>query len=573
MAAALILFLMLQEPPRPMPAPIGGVAGQRVQPPAVDPNLPKSVLRGHVYAADGSGPLRRAAINLRADRRQGETYNATSNAQGAWEIRDVDAGTYTLSCSRNGFVSQTYGQRDQMRPGTPVNVRPGQEIKDLNFKLIRGGVISGAIQDDEGEPVVGAGIQVLARNYRRGMPSVNPIGLATSDDRGQYRVYNLTPGRYYVQATARGFAPMVSGPLGEESLSFAPIYYPNSINLQDAQRVEVRAGAEVPRIDLTLRQVPTYRVLGKVIDSRTGKNVSGGMVQVMPGDLTIRYFNSGGQIRSDGTFRLQGLLPGKYRLMVMTQEEGRNRPMWKPFELGAANIDDLVVTVGGGTTVRGRVVFDGGGLAAGTGVSLMPKADRGAMIGMGGDYRNVNSKDGTFEFTDVQPGEYEIYAQMPRPGGASNDVVPYTREVRLNGEDILERGLTVVENVAVNDVEVIIDARSGVVTGRALNDSGETISGASVVFFPSEPKLREKDRYFKTATADQNGNFTLRGIVPGEYFALIWPESDPWQVLDPDVFGHLEKHVIKVKVERGGSVTQDLKLTTDIKTIAQTFAQ
>jgi hypothetical protein len=81
------------------------------------------------------------------------------------------------------------------------------------------------------------------------------------------------------------------------------------------------------------------------------------------------------------------------------------------------------------------------------------------------------------------------------------------------------------------------------------------------------------DRYFKTTFADANGNYSIGGVIPGSYLAVVWPESDPSQVQDPDLLTQLEKHATRISVERGGSASQDLKMTAEIRVIAQTFAQ
>jgi len=97
--------------------------------------------------------------------------------------------------------------------------------------------------------------------------------------------------------------------------------------------------------------------------------------------------------------------------------------------------------------------------------------------------------------------------------------------------------------------------------------------GVPVVLVSSDPKKRLIDRYFKTTFADTNGNYSISGVIPGSYLALVWPESDPSQVQDPDLLTQLEKHATRVSVERGGTASQDLKMTSEIRVIAQTFAQ
>ena len=112
----------------------------------------------------------------------------------------MEHGTYTLQCIRNGYVRASYGQKGPNQPPVSLTVRPGQELKDLDFHLIRGGVISGRVLDADGEPLSGVQVQVLARQYMRGQVRMMPRGGSSSDDRGEYRIFDLPPGRYFVSS-------------------------------------------------------------------------------------------------------------------------------------------------------------------------------------------------------------------------------------------------------------------------------------------------------------------------------------------------------------------------------------
>src|SRR5207247_545532 len=103
--------------------------------------------------------------------------------------------------------------------------------------------------------------------------------------------------------------------------------------------------------------------------------------------------------------------------------------------------------------------------------------------------------------------------------------------------------------------------------------NGDAMTGVPVVLISADPKKRLLDRYFKTSTSDATGNYRFNGVIPGSYLMLIWPESDAAQVQDPDLMLQLEKHATRVSVERAATATQDLKLTPEIRVIAQTFAQ
>ncbi len=254
-----LLFLVL-------PAPQAGSA----QVPAPAQAQANATVRGHVYALDTGAPLKRAQVTLRGNQRQGQPLSTVTDAQGAFEFRNVEAGSYSLFGSKTGFISSSYGQGDQQRGGggSPISVRPGQEVTGLNLRLVRGGVISGVITDEDGEPMVNVNVQALTRSYRRGQTTVNQSNGASTDDRGQYRIFNLPPGRYYIHAAPRGAFTL---PGQEGMVAYAPLFYPNATTLQDAQRVDLRSGGEASRIDMVVRPVPTVSVSGRVIDGATGK--------------------------------------------------------------------------------------------------------------------------------------------------------------------------------------------------------------------------------------------------------------------------------------------------------------
>jgi hypothetical protein len=129
---------------------------------------------------------------------------AQSDARGRYEISQLPAGRYIVSASRSGFVTTSFGQRAPDRPGTPIEVADGQTADRVNFALPRGGSISGRIVDDDGEPVASA--QVVAQRYwyvggsRRLVGAASEGGSDRSDGLGQFRLYALPPGEYYVSA-------------------------------------------------------------------------------------------------------------------------------------------------------------------------------------------------------------------------------------------------------------------------------------------------------------------------------------------------------------------------------------
>src|SRR5205085_10328036 len=135
----------------------------------------------------------------------------------------------------------------------------GQQLKGIDFVLPRGSVISGTLLDEDGDAMPGVNVRVLRYQMQQGNRQLVPSGSGQTDDRGQYRVWGLMPGDYYVDAVARnnnfggrGIAARVADRVGrggasaaalagalanagigvpgtnddEDSLAYAPTYFP-----------------------------------------------------------------------------------------------------------------------------------------------------------------------------------------------------------------------------------------------------------------------------------------------------------------------------------------------------------
>ena len=161
---------------------------------------------------------------------------------------------------------------------------------------------------------------------------------------------------------------------------------------------------------------------------------------------------------------------------------------------------------------------------------------------------------------------------MATASGASSTSF-FLREVRVGSENVLDRGISVPEGGAPGELEVVLDFGGGSVSGRVLNEAGEAVSGVQVGLVIADKEKRSSDRFFRSGSVDQNGQYSLRGVIPGDYLLVAWPESDVSRILDPDLFMQLEKHAVSVTVEKSAAASKVLKLTSDVKTIAQNLAK
>ena len=128
---------------------------------------PTGKISGRVVSADTGRPVKRARVFVTAAELPGGRGVVTDDA-GAYELTDLPAGRYSLTVSKSGFVSLAYGQRRPLQAGTPLQLGDGEQLKGVEFRLPRGGVISGRVLDEDGEPVAGAMIRVLRYQYLQG---------------------------------------------------------------------------------------------------------------------------------------------------------------------------------------------------------------------------------------------------------------------------------------------------------------------------------------------------------------------------------------------------------------------
>src|SRR5262249_22154467 len=156
-----------------------------------------------------------------------------------------------------------------------------------------------------------------------------------TDDKGQYRVWGLMPGDYYVTATARGFggAPVfgggrLGGPGGpgpdgqgrgrfggglgaafsseEESVAYAPTYYPGVPSVIDATKVTLGVSQEALDVSFMLQLVRTARITGKVTNADGTAATNGTITLAADGSggagtgRGLIGINYGGRIQWDG---------------------------------------------------------------------------------------------------------------------------------------------------------------------------------------------------------------------------------------------------------------------------------
>src|SRR5437868_3897722 len=161
----------------------------QVQPSSNPSNAPgtkadvlKSEISGQVVDSGTGQPLKKAWVTARQAERGGRSGStAVTDAEGHFLLKDLDAGRYVLSAQRNGYVSQSYGQKNAGEQGTTLSLNPGQKLTDIVFRMIQGGIVTGRVVDEDSEPLARAQVQALQFRYFQGPRRLMPLGTAATD--------------------------------------------------------------------------------------------------------------------------------------------------------------------------------------------------------------------------------------------------------------------------------------------------------------------------------------------------------------------------------------------------------
>jgi protocatechuate 3,4-dioxygenase beta subunit len=534
--------------------------------PPVPQTAPKDTtcaISGRVVRLGGGEPLKKARVVLMSAEERGraqkriEPHVAITDASGKFAIAGIETGRYRLTVLRSGYVTQEYGQKTPNRPGAVLALDPGQKLEDILFRMVSAGVITGRVLDEDGEGVPLVVIQALRSTYVEGKKQLLAEGEVTTNDLGEYRLFGLTPGRYYLSATNGGrLAAMDRGSVlrnVDDIPGYVPTYYPGTNDAARAAPVEVRGGEEVPGVDFSLFPTHTYTVRGRVFNSVTGKPGQGATVFLsrQENGSAAFSFSRDGSTRVDdpqGNFVLKDVAPGTYVLSAISIDEGNRQTASQTVNVAAGDVEGVNLVIAQGVDLAGRLVIQGPMDAplSDFRVVLQPRVQE-----LFGVHATAVKPDGSFLLGGVGEGGYRVETY----GGSPDS---FLKSAKFGGDDVLDKGLDV-NRGAPGTLEIIVSGAGASIDGLVLNSDSLPVAAARVVLVPDSAH-RGQRRLYKDATTDEFGRYALRGIAPGSYALFAWEEVEENAWEDPDFLGAWQGQGAPVRVEEGARQMIELKL-------------
>jgi hypothetical protein len=511
---------------------------------------PTGQISGHIYSASTGAPLAKAVVALEFQSQEANPPSVETGSDGTFVFTSLPPGKYSLSVERCGYLPGSFENNDF---SSLISLRPAEKREGIDIRLQRGGVISGSVTDADNEPVPGLLIEAKSFPYKPGgeLGGSDADSSAHTDDLGNFRLIGLSPGSYFIDVGSE----QPQQPSGGR-MQYREVYYPEAYSLRDAQRVRVNAGSETSAIHVTVRLERAFSVRGHVHGTCQGDAcvLSTEAISTLP-----MRSGSNSSISGDGSFQLGGLFPGEYSIRA---SGFRRSEELRPEFIGSGKVRvqvldrdaDADVSLGPLGEISGIVVEEPARPAnlkqvqiAITPVGLLDGEIPDERLD-GSDDSTVGSTGaaGRFQIKKINPGMYVfglareaqamfiIDSEQRNPAVAEANIgLMYLKEVNCSGRDYAKNVFEISAGARLNDCKVTIGHDAASINGRVM-DGDKGVGGQVVIAIPESRELRRNPRYTLAGRTNREGQFSIAGIIPGDYliFAVMPNAEQSYFALD-----------------------------------------
>jgi Carboxypeptidase regulatory-like domain len=543
-----------------------------------------------------------------------------SDSAGQFTFKSVPVGTSTLRAQLEGYFGPASNGGYPAVVTMPVSVTADQ-VSNVKVALLPGGTITGKVFDPAGKPLSDSMVQLVRAAYDNGVPSFQVVNIKSTDDRGEYRLYRVAPGEYYVAADPRRrslLAAATGGAGGNAGASAreAPIvtFYPNVADPDGASRVTVRSGDEISGINIQARTGLGYKVSGRVTSTLPPEPVTAPNGNIRPAQAVVSLIArdkrglmdigpSGGTVsaNAEGVFEFQNVTPGSYDLVARlpaaanTGWGSANPPSLAPapwafgrasVDVRGINVENVAVVVRYGIDLTGHVILDGKPGAIPVRISVQPNGsldsadEQTALTAIQiAQFQAPIAEDGSFTIPVLPEGRYRfqvVLGAMPvatgrgarrGPGAPAPPALPplsttaYLADIRQGGTSVYDNGIVVGTERTI-PVEVLVNSVGGSVEGTVIGADQKPAANKAVVLIPPENR-RQNPALYKTARTDAQGHFNLANLPPGRYTLFSWESTPPGAYQNAEFLSRYAGRGVTVIIEAGTHATEAVNLIRD----------
>jgi hypothetical protein len=528
------------------------------------------VIQGRVIRAGGTEPIADAQVFLNRGTTPlaggggqrgagGAMVSVITDDSGGFVFKDLAPGRYTVTAQHKKYSGPFINSPD---PSAGVTVANGQTVGAL-ITMTPTSVIRGRIRDASGQFASNVQVEAFVISYTNGLPFLMTAIAKASDDRGEYRLYGIPPGDYYIGATPRPPSAIAALAGGDRSVK---TFFPNEFDILRATKITVHGGEEIQNIDIAIQTPQTFKISGTVGTTvpvaAPPPTVQGAFAVIQQNqNATIQLVlnsrdltrpeggNSGGTsvsvtAASAGPFEIANVLPGSYDLIAIFNGNSATPAIARTVvDVRNQDVGGLAMTIRAGLQVRGSITVDGSAPTPGSVRMAFTPAD--ALRRLGVALPVDIASDGSFNIQGCPDGQFRL-AVAPLGGDL------YVEDMRQGGSSIYDTGFEI-RGRNPDPIQVMIKSGASTLDGTVQDASGQPVIGGTVALVPAT--RRQNDALYHMSRSDSTGAFIIRGIAPGDYQMFAWDVVPPGAYTNPGFLEKYAERAIAVTIAPGAKVT------------------
>ena len=412
-------------------------------------------------------------------------------------------GSYRLTLEKAGYFPELYD----------LNITASSPSTLAQVVLTAKREISGIVRWQDGEVAARSEVRVLGVRGGKPIPR-GDISAVQTNDRGEFVVGNLRPGRYILLVSPPTFlggfdaaGRFAQG--GLPRLAFG-VFYPG-VNVPDVRSaIDVRGTLNVQNISIVFEEKPGTVIEGTIVPSATAP--MGTQATLTLANQGLYSATTNGPVGQ--TFRIGPVPSGFYVLDASSQGPQPGRVLI-PLTVGGATFRGVAVSIPPPAFLEGRVEIDDPAIRPSANLTLQSDKVQGTINGSAG-------QTGEFRIARVVAGE--TYGMTVDPRSLPTNA--YLARVSQAGQELSASPFQVVGGG--EPVQLVLKTDGGTIEG-SVKDAGRAVGQAFVVLVPKDRQLQQN---FRMAAANLEGIFKLTAIPPGEYDLFAFDRNEDDEYLD-----------------------------------------
>lgn len=465
-------------------------------------------------------------------------------------VTDVSGGfsfDVTLPASMQLTISKQGYRTEDDQDMANVVVAPDR-TQGIVVRMMPLGTIEGRLVNEDGDPLQGLTVEAVRIEIQNGKRVLkDDYASKVSDDRGEYRLWYLSPGKYYLRVLGRRGTvnTLVSGPAGVLAEAYGPEYFPNSPELNGAGVLDIGGGQTV---------AADFKLEGHVVRQIRGtlSNMPQWRTIVMRQPIVMRLMRNGDTLGNraqvnlvNGVFGVADVMPGSYVLQAYTQDADAVLTGETAVTVGDTDLTGVKIALNPAVDVKVQVEApaqvagpDGVPLRVVASAQAVPM-DARALPRNFPSARSMPEPDGSLVLKGLLPGKYELNVNVFGQN--------YVASVSQGDTDVLAEGFTVGPGGG-QDLTIRMVTGGGTVQGKI--DSPDVEARWMVALFSTAGRRAPIIAQAFT-TKELGGVFATRNMPPGDYNVYAWPASKKLAYREADAFQTLGAYANLISVKEG----------------------